>query len=118
MKKSIVIILILTMFVLLFSGCAKEPVDALELEVSGYTSGCAVLKFRNNSGKTITRVEGKVILWSTKNDKLGEKYFTWNDTCAPGERLEVRVQVGSSGSVSRVGYSLYSINDGQIDIYM
>ncbi|MBQ9859988.1 MAG: hypothetical protein IJO76_04865 [Clostridia bacterium] len=118
MKKAISCFLVVVCLLMVFSGCSKEPISALELIESGYYNGYAVLVFQNNSGKTITSVEGGVYLWSSNDVRLGHSSFYWNDTCDAGETLEVKLKINADGYVDRVGYTINSINNGQIEEYL
>lgn len=116
-KRVIALLLVLSLCPV-FVGCSKdEKVDTLEKVDSYYRNGKVVISFINNSGQTITSVNGRVLLWSSDDVQLGANNFYWTGTCEPAGLLTIEVSVSASGSVSRIGYYISSINNGEIDKY-
>lgn len=116
-KRVIALLLVLALCPI-FGGCSRtELVDNLEKVDSYYYNGKAVISFINNSGQTITSVKGNVVLWSSDHVQIGSKMFSWTGSCEPAGLLTIEVSVSASGSVSGIGYSISSINNGEIEEY-
>ena len=118
MRKILAALLILVMacsFAL--TGCGKENLSAgLVVVDTDCSNGMAKVVMRNDNKTTITSVKGKLILWTSTNERADEPFFTWTGECGPGEELVITVKCAESvvNQTDRVGIFITSVNGEQV----
>lgn len=120
MKKALSLFLVVLMVGgVFFTGCTGSGDNGLDM-VSSYMAddSTVVVKFRNETGKTISDVGGSLNLFggsSSNQTPLKSPSFTWTGTCEDGMTFEVTVDVhgapaGLSDAVNRIGFYISSIS--------
>lgn len=119
MKKTLSLILVLVILSsMCLTGCGGSD-DGLDM-VSSYmkNDNTVVVKFRNETNKTISHVSGSLNLFtgsSASQSPLKTASFTWDGTCEKGQTFEVTVSVynapaGLADDVNRIGFYISSIS--------
>lgn len=119
MKKTLALILaIVTLGLLCTTGCVGSGGSGLEM-VSSYMEddSTVVVKFRNETNKTITYVSGKLNLFTgsaSSQNAIKSPSFTWSGNCSAGSTFTVTVNVsgapaGLANAVNRIGHYIFTI---------
>ena len=118
MKKAVSLLLALVIFSgICLTGCGGSD-DGLDM-VTSYmeNDNTVVVKFRNETNKTITYVSGSLNLFTgstSSQTPIKSPSFTWSGTCEKGRTFEVTVRVsnapaGLADEVNRIGFYISDI---------
>ena len=119
MKKIISLILVIVIACsLCLTGCGSSGGSDLEM-VSSYMKddNTVVVKFRNETNKTITYVSGDLYLFtgsSRSQNYTKSPSFSWEGSCDKGSVFTVTVSVsgapaGLADEVNRIGFAIWEI---------
>ena len=116
---SLILAIILAIGTISLTGCGGTDGSGVEM-VSSYMldDDTVVVKFRNETNKTISHVDGKLNLFggsSNSQSPLKTASFEWDGTCEKDKTFEVTVSVygapsGLADDVNRIGFYISSIN--------
>ena len=119
MKRVFSLVLAIVILIgICLTGCGGSSGSGLEL-VSSYMQddSTVVVKFRNETNKTITYVSGTLNLFtgsSSSQNAIKTPSFTWSGNCSEGSTFTVTVNVtnapaGLANVVNRIGHSIREI---------
>lgn len=119
MKRAISLILaIVIISSVCLTGCGSSGGSGLDM-VSSYMEddNTVVVKFRNETNKTITHVSGNLNLFTgsaSSQNAIKSPSFTWDGTCSKGSTFTVTVKVsgapaGLADDVNRIGFHISEI---------
>lgn len=118
MKRTIALCLVMVILgSLCLTGCGSSGGSLDLVSYYMYDDDTIEVKFRNETNKTITYVDGSLNLFTgsaTSQTPIKRPSFTWEGSCSKGSTFTVTVRIsgapaGLADAVNRVGFSVAEI---------